>query len=294
MSDPATTITEVSESDAITTYRVTKKLWSGATRFQSVEIADSEAYGRLLFLDGELQSASADEAIYHECLVHPVMSGATATCGSALSVLVVGGGEGATVREVLKWGPARVDWVDIDGELVALCAEHLGWSRGAESDPRVTFYAEDIQTVLDRIGAYDVIILDLPDPDGETGYLYSPIFWTDMHAHLVPGGRLVTHCGPVRPYGSVGEGVQRVMATAAAGGMRFAADGFYHIGIPSFQGDWGFLMYLNDAAEGPFHFVRAGGSPMVPSGAVVMDDRLLHSWAYPTCIWRNAAMSVAH
>ena len=285
------TITEVSESDAITTYRVTNKIWSGSTRFQSVEIADSEAYGRLLFLDGELQSASADEAIYHECLVHPAMAGVTSHRGRPLDVLVVGGGEGATVREVMKWGPARIDWVDIDGELVALCAEHLGWSQGADRDPVVNFYPEDIQTVLDRIGVYDVIILDLPDPDGETGYLYSPTFWADMHAHLAPGGRIVTHCGPVRPYGSVGEGFQRVMATATAGGVRISPDGFYHVGIPSFQGEWGFLMYLYGETEGPFQFVRAG-SAMVPAGAVVMDDRLLHSWAYPTRIWRNAASCV--
>ena len=87
-------ITEVSESDAITTYPIQRRVWEGRTAFQQVVIADSETYGRMLFLDGELQSASADEQIYHSSLVHPVMGRVQEP--KEARVLVVGGGEGAT------------------------------------------------------------------------------------------------------------------------------------------------------------------------------------------------------
>lgn len=231
--------TEISESPTITTYRLTRRVYEGRTaKGVDVLIADSEEYGRLLFLDGELQSASADEHIYHEALVHPVMSASLA--GGAVgaegaSVLVVGGGEGATVREVARWPHVRrIDWVDYDEELVALCRQHLRWAPYAQEGQGVRFFGMDIGEALPLLrDAYDVIILDLPDPDGNTDYLYSPQFWQDMQDHLAPGGRIVSHCGPVHPWGTVGEGYQRM----PAGGT------FYHQVIPSFQGDWGFLIW---------------------------------------------------
>jgi spermidine synthase len=308
MTDTTDAIYEVSESDARTIYPVARRLWSGRTEVQAVEIADSPTYGRLLFLDGELQSASADEAVYHEALVHPAMTAASARVGSVsggagasrgLRVLVVGGGEGATVREVLRWSCVeRVDWVDIDGELVALCEEHLGWAPGVRGDPRVHFYAEDVMVAVPRLGeTYDVVILDLPDPDGETGALYSAEFWAMIREHLrSDGGRLVTHCGPVRPFGNVGEGFQRVWASAQAGDIEAAVGGFYHIGIPSFQGEWGFWMMVTGAErDRPFEFVRSGTSLSVlraiaPVEAVAswFDFTWLTRCAAPDRLWSQA------
>jgi spermidine synthase len=293
----ADAIYEVSESDARTIYPVVGRLWSGRTEFQAVEIADSPTYGRILFLDGELQSASADEAVYHEALVHPVMTAAAAQLGSVsggagaaggLRVLVVGGGEGATVREVLRWTcVSHVDWVDIDGELVALCEEHLGWAPGVRSDRRVHFYAEDVRNLLLRgeRDTYDVVILDLPDPDGETGYLYSAEFWADVrHVLREEGGRLVTHCGPVRPFGNVGEGFQRIWASEAGA----AVAGFYHIGIPSFQGEWGFwMMATGSERDRPFDFARSGTSLSVLRAIAPVE--LVVSWFDFTWLTRCAA-----
>lgn len=228
-----TWITELSESDTRTSYPITNWVWNGKTAVcDDVKIADSPVFGRMLFLDGELQSAAADEHIYHETLVHPVMTGSPANA----RVLVVGGGEGATVREVLKWDPACVDWVDIDGELVALCKTHLKWAPSVASHPNVHYYAEDIAKALTRLDMYDVIILDLPDPDGDTGFLYSDTFWYDLHDHLTPGGRIVSHCGPVRPFGDIGAGFQRLL-------RQFGKEGFYSQTIPSFQSEWGFLSW---------------------------------------------------
>jgi len=282
--------TEISESDATTTYTLERILWSGDTKAcPGVMIAESPAYGRVLFLDGELQSASSDEHIYHESLVHPVMASATGALGSGLRVLVVGGGEGATVREVLHWKPSVVDWVDIDGELVILCEKYLNWALGTRQDSRVNFYPEDIRTFLDRATSYDVIILDLPDPDGDTGYLYSTAFWTDLSAHLVSGGRIVTHVGPVSPVVKrvpFGPGYERVRTEAATTGLYFSPAGFYHSCIPSFQGDWGFAGTVKGDGGGTFFgFDPATIQTKIPYIRVA-DKRQVEIWANPPLVWR--------
>ncbi len=268
-------IQEVSESDAQTSYSVTEHVHAGRTTVGTeVVIADSPAYGRMLFLDGELQSAAADEHLYHEALVHPAMSAIVAEKRtSSLDVLVVGGGEGATVREVLRWPQAaRVMWVDWDGELVGVCRTHLGWAPSVYAHPRVEFHPTDIAMAWPWMRDFDVIVLDLPDPDGETGYLYSDVFWEDVFRHLRPGGRVVTHCGPVRPFGFVGEGFQRLAATAPTGWQ------FYHALVPSFQGEWGFILWGGWPPENAF----------VPWGLRVVDAAQLMAWGTLSKVWDTA------
>lgn len=286
------TITERSESDAMTTYRISRRVWSGRTAFQEVEIVDSAEYGRMLFLDGELQSATSDEGIYHESLVHPVMAGVVASGAvdpsGGLRVLVVGGGEGATVREVLKWNPVLVEWVDIDMELVGLCQEYLGWE-GTDvlGDARVRFHGDDIREILPVLGQFDVIILDLPDPDGETGWLYSAEFFEAMRSHLAPWGGLVSHCGPVRPVaGRIGDGFQRIWWDSGLQAVGLRPEGFYRVGIPSFQGDWGFWIWRPDGTE-PFEFAWRQES-ILPAGLRVLDSVLMLQWAYPARMWTGA------
>jgi spermidine synthase len=272
---------EISESDTRTSYEITNRVYEGTTSTGTQTlIGDSPAYGRILFLDGEVQSAEADEHIYHETLVHPVMSGAFHDHADPLRVLVIGGGEGATVREVLRWmNVGSVDWVDYDTALVELCKTHLRWAPSVYNDRRVTFYGADIKEVLPSLGTYHVIIIDLPDPDGTTGYLYSPSFWEDLQEHLVEGGRMVSHCGPVRPFGRIGEGYQRLMFVRPNGA-------FYHVSIPSFQGEWGFLMWggLNDAL--PFEYVEKGA--FVPLTLRAVDSEQIRRWAQPERAWKTA------
>ena len=275
MTDTGNWITESSESDTRTSYPVTARVWEGATAAcESVVIADSAVFGRMLFLDGELQSASADEHIYHEALVHPVMTMAPVDA----RVLVVGGGEGATVREVLKWKPRFVDWVDIDGDLVDLCRKHLGWAPDVYADPVVKFHGADIRETLPELGIYDVIILDLPDPDGDTGYLYSDAFMAVLHAHLDLYGSMVTHCGPVRPFGNIGEGFQRLR-------RQFGSQRFYTQMIPSFQSEWGFLLWSGQGLFRPEY--------TFPDGLRVADPHQMVIWENPSKLWRSALAASA-
>jgi len=267
-------------ADVHSNYPLQRVFWAGRTDFQEVVIAESPTYGRVLFLDGELQSSSSDEAIYHEHLVHPLLASLSGI--SNKKVLVVGGGEGATVREVLRWDAsavASVDWVDIDGDLVSLCQQHLGWADDSvRGDSRLMFCPDDINSFLDRTSSlYDAIILDLPDPDVEmldkagamSDTLYGPRFRDRIMSHLAIGGGVVTHCGPIRPgcdEVACGDGMVWIREELFFGMEVFP----YHVCIPSFQGEWGFMMN-----RAPMDL------PQFPAGLRVMDrvvEKLAFTW----------------
>lgn len=222
-----------------TRYPVQRCLAATQTEVAEVVIVENADYGRMLFLNRELQSASYDEAIYHETLVHPIMHSLDSRDDK--SVLVIGGAEGATVREVLKWGPNKVrhvDWVDIDGELVNICRRYLRYAPNSVYESGyVTYYNQDIMTFLDtmeRAARYDIVIIDLPDPDPQEEVLYGPVFWHLIHRSLRQGGGIVSHVGPVEPRRR--PGLEIVQQGAGGGGHA------YHTHIPSFQGEWGFWM----------------------------------------------------
>jgi len=235
-------------------YGIRDCYWAGHTGKCEAVLAKSELHGDVLFLDKEIQSASADEALYHEHLVHPLLN-ALAHKG-AKRVLIVGGAEGATAREVLKWSAdqvSHVDWVDIDGGLVGLCRRYLCWANDSVyNDPRLHFHACDIRLFwASNTFLYDAIILDLPDPDvvtaAETGVdeypLYGPRFWEVVASRLLAGGGVSTHCGAVAP-GAEGEkrrpGLTWNIRCAERVGL--AAGEAYHTFIPSFHSEWGFWM----------------------------------------------------
>ena len=261
-------------ADTQTIYKIEDVVWAGSTPSCSeVVIANTLDYGLCLFTDKEIQSSSSDEAIYHEHLVHPVLNSLASR--PAKRVLIVGGGEGATAREVLKWSAdsvASVTWVDIDKPLVDLCRRYMAYANDeVYNDPRLTFHAADIRTFLSgTTDPYDVILLDLPDPDVDhlntlgasvPPALYSTSFFRMLKDHLTYDGALATHCGPLMPGGNPEtrraglHWIQRAAASALLG--RGSA---YRVGIPSFQGDWGFWMSCPPSATLRF-----------PPGLLVMD-----------------------
>ena len=246
-------------ADNTTLYKLENCIWAGRSPFcEEIVFANSPTYGKVLFLDREIQSAQSDEALYHEHLVQPVMNATADVHGKR--VLIIGGGEGATAREVLKWSAESVKevvWVDIDGGLVDLCRRHLGWANDSVyNDPRLTYCAEDIRYFLKRDDSlFDIIIMDLPDPDCETlaktdtdmyGHylLYGYQFMAQLRIHLRGPRAIVSHCGPIRP-GEL-EGLQWMMNAGGSG------NGFpYYTIIPSFQGSWGFWMSVPPRSIAP-------------------------------------------
>jgi len=170
--------TEDGATNVVVRYRCLRSLYSGRSRYAKIDIVDTVEYGRMLFLDGIAQSAEQDEFIYHESLVHPAML----IHPKPRSVCIVGGAEGATIREVAKYQDVnRIVMVDIDEELVNVCRQHLSsWSKGAYEDPRLELHIGDGRRFLEQTKEiFDVIIVDLNDPteDSPAVFLFTREFY---------------------------------------------------------------------------------------------------------------------
>ena len=170
-------------------YKVRQNIYSGRSQYQEIDILDTEEYGRMLFLDGVAQSSERDEYIYHECLVHP----AALTHPNPQTACVIGGAEGATLRELYKHPDiTKIVMVDIDGEVVDLCKKHLpNWSSGAYEDPRTTLLIEDGRKYLaETKEKFDLILGDLPDPLGDSPakYLFTKEFYQIISDRLTENG----------------------------------------------------------------------------------------------------------
>jgi spermidine synthase len=221
-------------------YEITRVLAQAKTAFQDVEIVETRGFGRALFLDGQPQSAVADEFVYHEALVHPALISHPAP----KRVLIAGGGEGATLREVLRHpGVERAVMVDIDGELVDLCREHLAeMHQGAFDDPRAEVIAGDALAYLrehsDQDSRFDAIIIDLTDPsdEGPIGELYSEGFYRLVESRLAEGGVMVLQAYTFGPGRTAWQ--DRIAETL---GTVFPIVRRYRAEVPFFKDSWAFL-----------------------------------------------------
>ncbi len=233
-------------SDSEAVFRAAKKLVAyEKTPFQEVAVIDSFVLNKTLVIDGKVQSSLFDEYIYHESLVHPAMI----SHGNPKRVLVLGGGEGATLREVLKYKTVReAVMVDIDEKVVSFAKKHLGeWHRGAFDDERARLVIMDgrkfVENSLERGEKYDVIILDLVDPleGGPALKLYTKEFYEKIKGLLGEGGVMVTqatsHSFYPRVFATIYHTIRHVFGHART----------YSTCIRSFNGDWDFVIgYLGE------------------------------------------------
>jgi spermidine synthase len=219
-------------------------LYSGKSKYQTVEVLENGCFGRCLVLDGKTQSAQSDEFIYHQSLVQPAM----VAHPNPEKVFIAGGGEGATIREVLRHNTVkRAVMVDLDQEVVEVCQKYLPeHHQGAFDDPRLELKFDDASAFLrDTDERFDVIVLDLSDPmDGGPAYLlYTLDFYTMVLDRLAPGGLMVTQSGPAslinqtEVYTAINYTLNQVFPTVAP----------YSANIQSFGETWGF----NIASLGP-------------------------------------------
>lgn len=213
---------------------VSRRVVSERSPFQQIDIVDTDALGRILLLDGHIQLATLDEAAYHEQLVQvPVLN-----LPSARTALVVGGGDGGVLRELVKHDRLeRIDIVEIDEAVIRLCREHLpDVSAGAYDDPRVHLRVEDaFAFVRGARRTYDLVVVDstdvYEDEEGELSEaLFTDDFYQDVRRVLSPDGIVVTQAdNPVFcPY-SVREVTELL-------GRVFPKVGQYWGPVPSFGG----------------------------------------------------------
>jgi len=171
------------------TFKVTDAR-SFRTPFQEVMILNTVDFGKMLVLDGAVQTTEKDEFVYHEMIVHPAFF--TMNCLPE-KVLVIGGGDGGTVREVLKHGVKQVDLVEIDREVVEVARKEFPSIASKLEDERVNLIFDDgREFVKSKKDEYDAIIVDCSDPVGPSKVLYEEEFYRDCVKALKKGGVFVT------------------------------------------------------------------------------------------------------
>ncbi|HIE28957.1 TPA: polyamine aminopropyltransferase [Candidatus Poribacteria bacterium] len=193
-----------------------------------------------LFIDGQLQFSSVDEYRYHEALVHPAMS----VANKRDAVLILGGGDGLAAREVLKYSDVqRIILVDIDPEITRICStnpEIVALNQGSLTHPKVVIINQDAYKFVEKTDeVFDVIIIDLPDPNHESlSKLYAVEFYRLTARVLCPGGSLVTQS--TSPF-FARAAFWCIHHSIEAAGLHTVA---YHLEVPS-MGDWGFNLASN-------------------------------------------------
>lgn len=215
-------------------------LFQGQTPYQKVDIYATKRWGKVLVLDGIIQTTEADEFVYHEMLTHVPMFG----CANPRRVMIVGGGDGGILREVLKHDIEHVDMVEIDRTVVDYCIEHMPTLNDAGriyADPRASLVIEDAFEFIKREkNRYDVILVDSTDPVGAAEVLFSETFYHLCRSALNPGGVLALQ-----------DGVPFLQPEEAKGSMKLLRSlgllaRCYAIAVPTYYGGNMALGYASD------------------------------------------------
>ena len=236
--DPDRWLRDSINENYVQLHRLEEVLYSGQTKYQSVQVVRSSSFGTCLVLDGKIQSSEADEFIYHEALVQPVM----VTHPGPEAVFIAGGGEGATLREALSHETiTRAVMVDIDEEVISLSKQYLpGHSRGAFEDSRTELYHVDAREYLaESNGKFDIMIIDLPDPieEGPAYLLYTKEFYEIACHHLTDNGMIAVQAGSA----SLNELLNFTAVYNTLRGV-FPIVAPYKVDMPCFGGPWGFCI----------------------------------------------------
>jgi len=207
--------------------------------FQMIQVVETVPWGKCLILDGHMQSSESDEYIYHESLVHPVLINHP----NPKRIFVGGGGEGATVREILRHTSVeKVVMVDIDGECVDVCKRFLqNHHKGHFDDSRLELIIDDAKAYLENCSEkFDAIFFDLSDPveGGPAKLLYTKSFYQMCVSRLNEGGILATQAGPAsvltahQVFSPIYKTMQSVFSSVVASSIY----------IPSFMDCWGYVV----------------------------------------------------
>ncbi|MBO8463603.1 MAG: polyamine aminopropyltransferase [Firmicutes bacterium] len=169
--------------------RIEKQLFSGQSDFQRIDVLDSKEFGKILVVDGDLTLTEKDEFIYHEMITHVPM----AVHPSVKRVLVIGGGDGAVVRELIKYEEIEeIDVVEVDPLLVEVCYKYLPEIACSLKDERVTIYHEDgLRFIRSKTDEYDLIIIDSPNPFGAGEGLFTKEFYGNCYNALHEDGIMI-------------------------------------------------------------------------------------------------------
>ena len=170
-------------------FRIDRQLFSASSEFQRIDVMESVDMGKILAVDGDLMLTEKDEFIYHEMITHVPM----AVHPDVKKVLVIGGGDGGVVRALIKYDTVElIDVVEMDQLLVEVCRKYLPEIAGSLNDSRVTIYNEDgLRFIRSKTDAYDLIIIDSPNPFGPGEGLFTKEFYGNCYNALHDDGIMI-------------------------------------------------------------------------------------------------------
>jgi spermidine synthase len=234
-------------ADGLRTVYEGRLLHSEQTPFQKLDVYDHPHFGRVLTLDDLIQTTERDEFCYHEMLVHPALT----SLERVEKVLIIGGGDGGTLRRVLEHGPREAVMCEIDEAVVRVCREHMpAIADGALDDPRAQVVIGDgAAFVSDHEDSFDAVIVDGSDPVGPATVLFGESFFESCRRALRPGGVFVTQSGS--PMFQTDE-FRMVFANAAAA---FPVAEAYLSIVPTYPG--ALWSYMTGSTEQPVSAVSA-------------------------------------
>ncbi|MDQ0204706.1 polyamine aminopropyltransferase [Pectinatus haikarae] len=213
--------------------KIEKQLYAGKSEFQRIDILESREFGRILTLDGYLMLTEKDEFIYHEMITHVPMS----VLPHAHRVLIIGGGDGGTAREILRYKTVEsIDLVDIDEMVADACRRYIPQTAASLDDPRVKCHFEDgLKYIRHYENEYDLIIVDSTDPFGPGEGLFTKEFYGNCYKALKDDGIMVNqHESPFYPADSYA--MQRAHKRIFAS---FPISRIYQAHIPTYpSGHW--------------------------------------------------------
>lgn len=246
-------------------FKIDHLVYEGKTKFQNVLIFDNSIYGRILVLDDIVQFSRSDEVIYHEMLTHPVLL----THPNPEHILIIGGGDGGTLRECLKHDPARVTMVDIDAQVIELAKEHLAFvANGSWSDPRLSLHHENgIEFIRKFDGVFDAVFVDCGDPVGPSLPLFEEAFYKDIATALKPDGVVGIQVGSFLDPDLLSQTYQRL-------GTCFPVMTVHRLTMPSYHcGEYCFM----GASNGP----DLSSDKIVPARYQAMKEKNLFNYYTP-------------
>lgn len=259
------------------------------SKYQKIQIIETCSYGRCLFLDGKLQSSETDEFIFHESLVHPGML----SHPNPEKVFIIGGGEGATLRDVLLHRCVKkAVMVDIDEDVVELSRKHLPkWHNGAFDDPRSVIVCTDARKHIEneRSEKFDVVISDLTEPlEGSCSYmLYTEEFYKSVKRMMNPGGMIILQAGTTNYNNTYFHSALRRTL-----GIYFKKVRTYQALIPSFDTVWGFIIaWDKDPALVPKDVIRRRIKNRLGSYKLKYYDEELHGAVFTLPKYLRGAFS---
>jgi spermidine synthase len=175
-------------------YQLGRRLHSEQSAFQHIEVFESPQFGNLFRLDGDYMTSERDEFFYHEAMIHP----AAISIGAPKRALILGGGDGGSAEELLKYPSIeRVVIAELDEAVLRIARQYFGSiHRGALDDPRVDVQIGDgLAYVRQSQELFDLVVLDLTDPDTPAQALYTETLFADLRQRLSPQGAMVLHTG---------------------------------------------------------------------------------------------------